>query len=501
MSKSNTRVIIIGAGIAGLATAIRLALQEMTVSVYEKNDYPGGKLHAFEQDGFHFDAGPSLFTQPQLIEELFAAAGEPMADYLQYRKEEATCNYFYEDGTRLTTYADREKLKAAVANLNSHDAAAVDKYLDAAARAYSNIGNVFLDHSLHKRKSLRWVDIFKALGATRKGHLFKTLNAENRSWFRDARLVQLFNRYATFNGSDPYKAPGMLSMIPHLDQNEGVFYPQGGMVSITDALYKLAVKLGVHFHFESPVQRIIVHENRAIGVVVHDKNILADLVVSNMDVYFTYAQLLNDSRKAKKLLKQERSSSALIFYWSMGKSFPELDLHNIFFAADYKAEFDHLFRLKKNYSDPTVYVNITSKCEPGVHAPEGMENWFVMVNAPANIGQDWEQYRNEYRSSIIAKLNKLLNTDLESVIKSETILDPVGIEKASASFMGSLYGTSSNSKMAAFLRHPNFSRQISGLYFVGGSVHPGGGIPLCLRSARITAAIISRDKRKEKAHS
>src|SRR6476646_233263 len=118
MSKSNKRVIVIGAGIAGLATAIRLALQEMTVIVYEKNDYPGGKLHAFEQDGFHFDAGPSLFTQPQLIEELFAAAGEPTADYLQYRKEEATCNYFYEDGTRLTTYADREKLKAAVANLD-----------------------------------------------------------------------------------------------------------------------------------------------------------------------------------------------------------------------------------------------------------------------------------------------------------------------------------------------------------------------------------------------
>ena len=215
-----------------------------------------------------------------------------------------------------------------------------------------------------------------------------------------------------------------------------------------------------------------------------------------MDVFYTYQKLLNDPQKAKKILKQERSSSALVFYWGIKKEFAQLGLHNIFFAKDYNAEFDHLFRLKKMYHDPTVYINITSKCEKGLQAPEGKENWFVMVNAPANTGQDWETYREKYRSSIIQKLNRLLQTDIEPLIEVEEILDPVMIESKTASYMGSLYGTSSNSKMAAFLRHANFTGALNGLYFVGGSVHPGGGIPLCLKSAKIMSDIVMEDNRK-----
>jgi len=217
-------------------------------------------------------------------------------------------------------------------------------------------------------------------------------------------------------------------------------------------------------------------------------------VVSNMDVFFTYQQLLGDQHAAQKILKQERSSSALIFYWGIKKEFSQLGLHNIFFAADYKAEFDHLFRLKKMYDDPTVYINITSKCEPGLQAPEGRENWFVMVNAPANTGQDWNDYRLKYRAAIITRLNRLLQTDIEPLIEVEDVLDPVLIEAGTASYMGSLYGTSSNSRMAAFLRHPNFTKDIRGLYFVGGSVHPGGGIPLCLKSAKIMSDMVMVDK-------
>jgi phytoene dehydrogenase-like protein len=209
---------------------------------------------------------------------------------------------------------------------------------------------------------------------------------------------------------------------------------------------------------------------------------------------------LNDQQKAKKILKQERSSSALIFYWGINRSFPQLGLHNIFFSNNYQAEFDHLFRLKKSYDDPTVYINITSKCEPGKQAPDGKENWFVMVNAPANVGQDWEVLKVKYRQAILDKLNRMLQTDIAPLIETEDILDPVLIETKTGSYQGSLYGTSSNSKMAAFLRHPNFSRQIEGLYFVGGSVHPGGGIPLCLKSAKIMSEIVQDDARKRKRH-
>ncbi len=199
-------------------------------------------------------------------------------------------------------------------------------------------------------------------------------------------------------------------------------------------------------------------------------------------------------------MKQERSSSAFIFYWGMNQHFPALNLHNIFFAKDYQAEFTHLFKQKKIYSDPTVYINITSKCEPGIQAPMGKENWFVMVNAPANIGQDWTDYRIQYKEAVIAKLSRMLGTDIASCIEVEEMLDPVLIESRTASYMGSLYGTSSNARMAAFLRHPNFSNKIQGLYFVGGSVHPGGGIPLCLQSAAIMSDMVTDDQKKNRKH-
>ncbi len=290
----------------------------------------------------------------------------------------------------------------------------------------------------------------------------------------------------------------MLSVIPHLEYNEGVYYPKGGMISIADALYKLAIKKGVQFQFDTPVQSIIRSGTAIKGVMANGKSYLSDVVVSNMDVYLTYKHLLNDDAKAKRILKQERSSSAFIFYWGINHSFPQLELHNIFFSGQYAEEFRYIFKEKKLYADPTVYINITSKCEPGLQAPQGKENWFVMVNAPANVGQYTAEWQQELKKNILEKLSRMLKTDIEPLIETEAVLDPVMIESNTSSYMGSLYGTSSNSRMAAFLRHPNFSKRLEGLYFAGGSVHPGGGIPLCLLSAKIMSDIIAADKRKGK---
>ena len=496
----NKSAVIVGAGIAGLASAIRIAVLGMDVTVFEKNAYAGGKLREMEREGYRFDMGPSLFTQPQNIEELFTLAEENIADYFTCQAVPITCHYFYEDGTVINAYADTNLFAGELAQKTTDSADTLIAYLKTSEKIYRNIGEIFLNYSLHKIKTLVKAPVLRALSAMRWPYLFRSLHQVNTASFKDPKTVQLFNRYATYNGSSPYKAPGMLSLIPHLEHNEGVFYPKGGMISIADALYKLAVKKGVKFHFQSPVQRIIGNERKVAGVVVNDENIYADVVVSNMDVYFTYKYLLGDEQKAKKILKQERSSSALIFYWGIKKEFPQLGLHNIFFTKNYEAEFDHLFRLKSLYSDPTVYINITSKCEPGLQAPDGKENWFVMVNAPANKGQDWKTYTEQYRGAIIDKLNRLLNTDLESLIEVEEILDPVMIESQTSSYMGSLYGTSSNSKMAAFLRHPNFTNSFAGLYFVGGSVHPGGGIPLCLKSAKIMCDMVKEDIMKMRKH-
>jgi len=488
------QAIVIGSGVAGMATAIRLSVQGFAVQVFEKNNYPGGKLSAFEKEGFHFDAGPSLFTQPQNIEELFELAGEPIEDYFKYIPIDIVCKYFYENGKVLEAAADPAVFTAALSRELGESEKAVEAYLKEAGKIYTSIGTVFLNHSLHKRKTWFNKRVFKALRAVQYGYLFSTLHKYNSKRLQSAEAIQLFNRYATYNGSNPYKAPGMLGLIPHLEYNEGSFYPKGGMISITNALYNLAVKKGVQFHFNTPVQKIIHHETTARGVVVNDENIMADIVVSNMDVYFTYSQLMNNAGRAKKILQQERSSSALVFYWGIKKEMTALQLHNIFFSNNYAAEFDCLFRRKTVYEDPTVYINITAKMEKGL-APAGKENWFVMINAPANTGQDWETIKQEARKKIIEKLNRILQTDIEALIETEEQLDPVAIEERTASYQGSLYGTSSNSKWAAFMRHPNFTGTTKNLYFCGGSVHPGGGIPLCLKSAKIVSDLIKTDFR------
>lgn len=494
--RSTKKAIVIGAGIAGMASAIRLAVQGFEVTVFEKNESPGGKLTAFKLEGYQFDAGPSLFTQPENIAELFELAGEPMDAYFQYEALPISFKYFYEDGTIINAYTDNKAFAEELELKTGEKAENLLSYLDASKKLYQNVAGIFLNNSLHKFKTLFSIDIFKAIKTVKWKYLFKTMHDLNAKHFEKPQTIQLFNRFATYNGSNPYQAPGMLSLIPHLELNQGTFYPKGGMISITNAIYQLALKKGVHFYFNQAVERIIQNETSIQGVVIAGKNVFANLVVSNMDVYFTYQKLLLHQSLAEKVLKQERSSSALIFYWGINQSFPNLELHNIFFTKNYQEEFTTIFKTKTTYPDPTIYVNITSKIEPGIQAPLGKENWFVMVNVPANIGQNWENLKQQYRAAIIEKLNRILGVEIGSMIEVEEVLDPVTIESKTDSYMGSLYGTSSNSKMAAFLRHPNFSNKVSGLYFVGGSVHPGGGIPLCLKSA----AIMSRMVEKKSSH-
>tara|TARA_B100000609_G_scaffold67299_1_gene53119 strand:- start:258 stop:1112 length:855 start_codon:yes stop_codon:yes gene_type:complete len=283
-----------------------------------------------------------------------------------------------------------------------------------------------------------------------------------------------------------------MSIIPHLEHHFGAYFPEGGMKEIPNALYKLAKELGVKFNFNCKVEKIIVNNKKANGLLVNSKVEYADIVISNADINYTYKKLLNKQKKPKKILDQEKSSSALIFFWGVKNSFEKMDLHNVFFTNDYKKEFDNIFKEKIISDDPTIYINITSK-EKSDDAPTGHENWFTMINVPNNIGQDWDLIISESRKKIIEKINKNLKTDISKYIVYESILDPRKIESNTNSENGALYGSSSNSKFSAFLRHPNFSNEIKNLYFCGGSVHPGGGIPLCLMSGKIVADLIKKD--------
>ncbi len=490
------KAVIIGSGVAGLASAIRLTVQGFSVSVYEKNSYPGGKLSAFKNAGFHFDAGPSLFTQPQNIEELFELADEQIEDYFSYSKLDIACKYFYENGKTINAYSNANLFANELLEKVNEPEANVKNYLSRSEKLYSGLANIFINYSLHKRSTWFHPRIIQSLSALKFSYLFQSLSTYNKR-FVAKETQQIFNRFATYNGSNPYKAPAMLSLIPHLEHNEGASYPHGGMINITNALYNLAIQKGVSFYFNSPVQRIICPDNKAAGIVVNNENIFADVVVSNSDVYFTYKYLLGNDKKANKILKQERSSSALVFYWGINTTFPELELHNILFTNDYPDEFAHIFKLKKIYTDPTIYINITSKQE-AAQAPTNCENWFVMINVPADTNYDSAALIAIAKKHIVQKINRLLNTDIEKYIVAEEMLHPQSIETNTGSYLGSLYGTSSNSKKAAFLRPPNFTSYIKNLYCCGGSVHPGGGIPLCLKSAKIVSDLIKHDIKKER---
>jgi phytoene desaturase len=480
------KALIIGAGIAGIATAIRLVVKGYWVEVYEANSYPGGKISEFEQDGFRFDAGPSLFTMPQYVDELFRLAGKDPSQFFQYKKLDTFCKYFYEDGTNFTAYADEEKFINEVSKMT--DASALKKYFKNSEKIYQITNHVFLEQSLHRLKTYRSWDTFKSILRLSEIDAFRTMHKANNDFFNDKHLTQYADRYATYNGSNPYQAPATLNVIPHIEQHFGAYFPDKGMYSIVQSLVELATSLGVTFHYNSSVDQIILKEKKAVGIQMNNAVIDADIVVSNVDVWFTYHKLLKDHPQLhpKKILSQERSSSALIFYWGIKKQFPELDLHNIFFSADYEAEFKHIWENQNIGDDPTIYLNISSKLKPD-DAPAGCENWFVMINVPANKGQDWDELIKTAKQNILKKLSRILKADIKELIVNESILDPRSIESRTSSYQGSIYGTSSNNRFAAFLRHSNRSSKIKNLYFCGGSVHPGGGIPLCLLSAKIVS--------------
>ncbi len=486
------KAIIIGSGIAGLATAIRLQNHGFDVHVYEINDTPGGKLTEFYKSGYRFDCGPSLFTMPQFVEELFQISGKEISEYFKYIKKEKICTYFYEDGTRFTAFADRERFAKTAANIFEVSEEKILKYFKKSKKKYDLTSSLFLEKSLHRLSTYLSKDTLKAIGSVRALDINKTLHQLNEDEFEDPRVVQLFDRFATYNGSSPFKTPGIMSMIPHLEQHYGTFFPRGGMYSITKSLFQLAIEIGVDFHFKTKVDEILVDQKKAKGILVNNTIFEADIVVSNMDIVPTYKTLLTHQKAPEKVIKQPRSSSALLFYWGIKREFPELDLHNIFFSKNYQREFDAIFNKKGVSEDPTVYINITSKNEPR-DAPAKCENWFVMINVPGNEGQDWDSIIKKSRDNILKKLSRLLDDDIENLIESEEILDPRTIESNTQSYQGSLYGASSNTKYAAFLRHPNFSRKIENLYFCGGSVHPGGGIPLCLLSGKIVSELIQKD--------
>jgi len=406
-----SKAIIIGAGIAGIAAAIRLAIKGHQVEVFEASAQAGGKLSEIRLGSFRFDAGPSLFTMPQYVDELFRLAGKDPLDHFAYEKLDTICNYFYEDGTRIHAFADPEKFSEEIAEKTNDSADSVIDFLDKSRDIYEITNPVFLQRSLHKLRSYLNLGTLKSLLRFPQIDAFRSMNQANEARFRDSRTVRLFNRYATYNGSNPYQAPATLNIIPHFEQHFGAYFPVGGMYAIVSSLTKLAIDLGVKFHFNSYVDEIEISNNKVTGLICGGQSHSADLIISNMDVWYTYTRLMKGIKPPARLKTQERSSSALIFYWGINASFIELGLHNIFFTEDYPEEFRKIWMDKNISSDPTVYVHISSKSNPQ-DAPVGAENWFTMINVPSDTGQNWDELIRVSRKNIIEKLSRNLGINI-----------------------------------------------------------------------------------------
>jgi len=344
MKNIEESVAVIGSGIAGLSASIRLAVQGKRVVVFEQNSYTGGKITAFEKDGFRFDMGPSLFTMPHLVDELFDIAGKSSNEYFQYHAHDEACRYFWLDGKRLTLFPSTDKnINAVTEAFGKKSGHNVGQYLEDARKKYELTAPFFLENSLHKLSTFMSPKVLRVISEIPKLGLFSTLDAQNKRYFDEPKLVQLFNRYATYNGSSPYQTPGIMQMISHLEHGVGTYFPKGGMHSISQSLTRLARELGVTFELNSKVGEICVEDNRISGINVNGNFRPFNTVVCNSDIKYAYGEMMpKEVRRPEKTLSLEPSSSALIFYWGLGDSLQDLGLHNIVFSEDYREEFNKI---------------------------------------------------------------------------------------------------------------------------------------------------------------
>lgn len=501
MKKHTKSAIVIGAGIGGLTAACYLAKAGLKVQVFEQQSTAGGKAQSLRINGYRFDTGPSVFTMEEVFRQIFHELGGSLQDLIEPVLPEPSFCYNWPDGSRMQSNAGEDALIAAAESLGT-PAQEVQRYLKDCRRIYGITNRLFLWYSLHDLRTylskVFWLNLFR-IGRIRA---LSSMHGANAGYFSDPRMQQFADRYATYNGSSPYLTPATMNIISYVENIQGAMSLKGGTYALVEALLELAANLGVVIHYNNPVSRILynrrgrrreisgVELNTAAGPVTHPTS----LVITNTDVQLSYEKLLQDNNapELRKYLRQEPSSSVIVWYLGIRRNFSQLGLNNIFFSADYEKEFSEIFNAHTVPEDPSIYVNITSKIDSS-DAPEGGENWFVLVNTAADSGQDWQDLSQKVYRHIVNRLSRELDCKLEDYIECAEVLTPADIFRKTGSRQGSIYGISSNNRTAAFARHPNRSRRYRGLYFSGGSVHPGGGMPMVALSGRIAAELALRD--------
>lgn len=475
-----------GGGLGGLAAAIHLAVQGHRITVLEKNERVGGKLNIHAAQGYTFDTGPSLFTMPWVLRDLFAAAGRRLEDYLDIVPVEPACRYRWPDGTQFDAWQRLPYLLQEIGRLSPPDVGGFLRFLAHTGRIYDMVAERFL---LHPADGLRdWLTLESMRNGPRLD-AFRSVDAAAHAFFRSPYLRQVFNRYATYNGSSPYRLPATFNVIAYIEFVEGAWTIRGGMYRLALALQQLAGELGVTVETSAPVSQVILNGGTARGVVLaNGQRIVSDYVVINADPRYAYRHLLpGQAQTAARLERLEPSCSGFVLMLGVDRVYPQLAHHNIFFSQDYPREFAAIFAQGVPAVDPTIYICPSCVNDPE-HAPPGHMNLFVLVNAPALNGRvNWPREAAGYRDLVLRKLERMGLDDLRRHVVYEQIMTPLDLQERYNAAAGALYGLASNTPFAAFLRPPLRPRGLDGLFFVGGGTHPGGGIPLVLLSGRAVA--------------
>jgi phytoene desaturase len=491
-----SRIIVVGAGVGGLSAALRLQALGHQVTVLEQSADLGGKLGVVERDGFRFDTGPSLVTMPHVLADLFSAAGADLDDVLPLSRLDIAARYRFPDGTRLDLPGELSAIPDALdATLGTGAGAQWAAFLQRAQSIWDLTHEVFLESPLGVRDMLR---------RTRPADIatiapWRSLRGLGRTYLTDPRLQMLLDRYATYTGSDPRRAPAALASVPWAEQAWGSWYVPGGLGRIATAVHDRLVVLGGEVHTECEVTELVVDSNdRVVGVRDADGVMRkADVVVANADAAEVYGRLLQTwtaRRMASRIRRSTPSLSGFVLLLGLDDPPKNQPHHHILFAEDYDAEFDGVFGRRgrtRPVPRPTVYISAPD--DPEIVPGPGAGSWFVLVNAARHdprTGVDWDTpgLASSYADQVLSVMAHR-GLDIRDRIRHRTVLTPADLECRTMTPGGSIYGSSSNGARAAFLRPANAS-PVPGLYLVGGSAHPGGGLPLVMLSAKIVAGLI-----------
>ncbi|HEV7898987.1 MAG TPA: phytoene desaturase family protein [Planosporangium sp.] len=488
-----SEVVVIGAGVGGLSTALRLAAAGHRVSVYERSGVVGGKLgrhvHQTRAGTFRFDTGPSLLTLPHVVSDLL---GDALAEHLV--ELDPIARHRFADGTVLDSCADQAEFTRRIA------AAMGERSADEWRRLWRRAGRVWETSWRHvltapARSTLALSRLAWRLGDLNAVAPGQTIRGVGRRYLSDPRMRILLERYATYTGADPRRAPAALLAIPYAEMRYGGWYLRGGLATLADALLARCDELGVRVHTGTRVVEIEAGGGRVHGVrLAGGALVRADIVVANTDALEVYRDLLPDRRRAARL--RERGLAGFVMLLGVHGRTPDLAHHTVLFPADYDAEFDDVFGqprrgvLARPARDPAVFITVAD--DPLVR-PDGHEAWFVLVNAPPHgdnaASVDWtvRETAHGYANRILDLL-AARGVEVRDRVLFRELFTPADLQLATASPGGAIYGTPGHGLSG--LRRPGNRGPVRGLFLVGGSVHPGGGLPMVMLSAKIVAGQI-----------